>query len=80
MGPTSFEIQQEPTIAKVKVRIITILVHQFENVSIKYLYQRSHVGEMVVHCTALRKVGDHSLHQFAKAAVREYLCGKKSVN
>ena len=69
----ALEVQEKPSVAKVEVRVIAVLVHQFEHLCVQYLDQRSHIGEVCVHCAAVREVGHHSLHQLTKAAKGQHL-------
>jgi hypothetical protein len=69
----ALEIQQEPPVAEVKVRVVTVSVHQVVHLRVENLNQRAHVRKVHVHGAAIRKVLNHPLHQPAEAAVAERL-------
>ena len=68
----SFEVKQKPAIAKVKVGVVTIRMHQFKQFRIEDLNQRPHVGKVRVHRTAVRKVGRHSFHELTETRIAQH--------
>lgn len=48
--------------------MITIALQNFEQFWVQYLHQILETLEMLIHCRALWKVGDHTFHQLAETS------------
>ena len=71
---TSLEIQEKPPVAKVKVRVISILMHQIENLCVQNLNQRPAINQQCLESSIklsvprIPHVGEMGVHG---AALRE---------
>lgn len=69
----ALEVQQEPSVTEVEVRVVAVGMHQVVHLGIQDLNQRAHVSKVHVHGTSVGKVLDHPLHQATEAAVAQRL-------